>query len=49
MTSSPGCPGYDGETGEPKILDETPGEDKRAELEAAVEACPTEALSIAED
>jgi ferredoxin len=32
-----------------QILDETPGEDKRAELEAAVEACPTEALSIAED
>ena len=32
-----------------QILNDSPGEDKRAELEAAVEACPTEALSIAED
>jgi ferredoxin len=38
-----------GDDGSLQILDESPGEDKRAELEAAVEACPTEALSIAED
>jgi ferredoxin len=31
------------------VLEDKPGEDQRAELEAAVEACPTEALSIAED
>jgi ferredoxin len=30
------------------ILDPTPGEDRRAELEAACEACPTQALSICE-
>jgi ferredoxin len=38
-----------GDDGSLQILDESPGEEKRAELEAAVEACPTEALSIAED
>jgi ferredoxin len=38
-----------GDDGSLEILDESPGEDRRAELEAAVEACPTEALSIAED
>ena len=32
-----------------EVLDERPPEDRRAELRAAVEACPTEALSIAED
>jgi ferredoxin len=32
-----------------EVLDERPDEDKRAELRAAVDACPTEALSIAED
>jgi len=31
------------------VLDETPGEDQRAAAEAAVESCPTEALSIVED
>lgn len=31
------------------VLIEKPAEDQRAELEAAVDACPTEALSIAED
>jgi len=31
------------------VLIEKPDEDKRAELEAAVESCPTEALSIVED
>jgi ferredoxin len=31
------------------VLEEKPAEDKRAELEAAVESCPTEALSIVED
>ncbi len=30
------------------ILNETPGEDLRAKLEAAVRACPTQAISIAE-
>ncbi|HZZ46657.1 MAG TPA: ferredoxin [Pseudonocardia sp.] len=32
-----------------QILDENPGEDRRAEAEAAVESCPTEALSLVED
>jgi ferredoxin len=31
------------------ILNETPGEDRREAAEAAVESCPTEALSIVED
>jgi ferredoxin len=31
------------------VLDEKPGDDQREALEAAVAACPTEALSIAED
>lgn len=31
------------------VLLEKPAEDQRAELEAAVESCPTEALSIVED
>jgi ferredoxin len=31
------------------ILNESPGEDRREAAEAAVEACPTEALSIVED
>jgi ferredoxin len=31
------------------VLDERPEEEQRAALTAAVEACPTEALSIAED
>ena len=31
------------------VLIEKPDEERRAELEAAVEACPTEALSIEED
>jgi ferredoxin len=31
------------------VLQEKPDADRRAELEAAVESCPTEALSIAED
>lgn len=31
------------------ILNETPDEDRREAAEAAVSACPTEALSIAED
>lgn len=31
------------------VLDENPGEDQREALEAAVESCPTEALSIEED
>jgi ferredoxin len=31
------------------ILDESPDESRRAELEAAVESCPTEALTIVED
>jgi ferredoxin len=32
-----------------EVLDERPAEERRAELKAAVAACPTEALSIAED
>jgi ferredoxin len=32
-----------------ELLDETPPEERRAELRAAVDACPTEALSIVED
>ena len=32
-----------------QVLMERPSEDLRAELEAAVESCPTEALSIVED
>jgi ferredoxin len=31
------------------VLNECPGADQRAAAEAAVEACPTEALSIVED
>ena len=31
------------------VLNETPGEGERAEAEAAVASCPTEALSIVED
>jgi len=31
------------------ILDATPGEDRRSEVEAACDACPTLALSIAND
>jgi ferredoxin len=31
------------------VLQEKPDADRREELEAAVESCPTEALSIAED
>jgi len=31
------------------VLIENPGEDQRAAAEAAVESCPTEALSIVED
>jgi ferredoxin len=31
------------------ILNDTPTEQQRAEAEAAVESCPTEALSIVED
>lgn len=31
------------------ILNEKPDEDARAEAEAAVESCPTEALSIVDD
>jgi ferredoxin len=31
------------------VLNDRPSADQRAEAEAAVEACPTEALSIVED
>jgi ferredoxin len=31
------------------ILDDTPGEDRRGEIEAAVRFCPTSALHITED
>ena len=31
------------------VLNETPTEEQRAAAEAAVESCPTEALSIVED
>ncbi|HEY9417521.1 MAG TPA: ferredoxin [Pseudonocardia sp.] len=31
------------------VLNETPSEEQRAEAEAAVESCPTDALSIVED
>jgi ferredoxin len=37
------------EDGSLEILDETPSEDRRDAAEAAVESCPTEALSIVED
>jgi ferredoxin len=37
------------EDGSLVILDETPSEDQREAAEAAVAACPTEALSIVED
>ena len=37
-----------GEDGSLVVLDETPAEDHREALAAAVEACPTEALSIVE-
>ena len=30
-------------------LDDRPGEDQRAQAEAACQACPTEALSLVED
>ena len=30
------------------VLDSSPGEDRRADVEAAVAACPTGALSIAD-
>jgi ferredoxin len=32
-----------------KVLNERPGSADRAELEAAVESCPTEALTLVED
>ena len=31
------------------VLEDAPGEDRRAELEAAVKYCPTHALSLEED
>ena len=31
------------------ILDETPGEDQRAKVDEAVQRCPKQAISIAED
>ncbi|MCF8570145.1 ferredoxin [Gordonia sp. HY002] len=31
------------------LLDETPGEARRAEVEAAVQFCPTQALKIVEE
>jgi sterol 14-demethylase len=34
--------------GELTVLDETPGEDLRTQVEAAVKFCPTHALSIEE-
>jgi ferredoxin len=37
------------EDGSLLVLIERPSADQRAELEAAVESCPTEALSIVED
>lgn len=35
--------------GELTVVDETPGEDLRKQLEAAVKFCPTHALSISEE
>lgn len=35
-----------GEDGVVDVLDETPGEDQRADLTAAVDACPVLALSL---
>lgn len=35
--------------GELTVLDETPGDDRRKAVEAAVKYCPTHALSIVED
>jgi len=35
--------------GQVDVLDETPPEDRRREVEAAVRFCPTHALSIEED
>ena len=35
--------------GELTIVDETPGEDLRKQVEAAVKFCPTHALSISEE
>ena len=37
-----------GEAGVVEVLVEEPGEDRRAEIEAAVKVCPTQALSIAD-
>jgi len=37
------------EDGELEVLDDAPDESQRAEAEAACEACPTQALSIADD
>ncbi|MCY3663963.1 MAG: ferredoxin [bacterium] len=31
------------------ILDETPGEDQRAKVDEAVQRCPKQAISVAED
>ena len=35
--------------GQLTVLDETPGDDRRKAVEAAVKYCPTHALSIVED
>ena len=35
--------------GELTVLDETPGDDRREAVEAAVKYCPTHALSIVEE
>jgi sterol 14-demethylase len=35
--------------GEVTVVDETPGEDLRKQVEAAVKFCPTHALSISEE
>ena len=35
--------------GDLTVLDETPGDDQRTAVEAAVKYCPTHALSIVED
>lgn len=37
------------EDGSLEILNDSPGEDQRAEVELAVQMCPTEALSLQED
>lgn len=31
------------------VLDETPGEERRAQLEEAVASCPTQAISLVEE